>query len=81
VYLSARTGYDCKSATTSEISRLHGFGLDKELWDRMVSVLKTGDMVKFGGETLSHFQMKENLDFVVSLCQEIEKREDLHVNI
>lgn len=81
VYLTSRTGIDCKSATTSEISMLYGFGLDKELWDRMVSVLKKGDMVKFGGEQLSFFQIKENLDFVISLCQEIEKREDLHVNL
>ena len=81
VYLSARTGFDCKSATTSEISTLHGFGLDQSLWDRLVSVLKRGDMVKFGGEKLSYYQMKENLDFVVSLCHEIEKREDFHVNL
>lgn len=81
IYLSARTGVDCISATTSEISILHGFGLDENLWEHMVSVLRKGDMVKFGGEQLSQSQMKENLDFVVSLCQEIEKREDFHVNL
>ena len=81
IYLTARSGFDCKSATTSEISRLHGFDLDKKLWDRLVSVLKRGDMVKFGGEKLSYEQMKENLEFVISLCSEIEKREDFHVNL
>jgi len=81
VYLTARTGFDCKSATTSEISTLHGFGLDQGLWDRLVAVLKRGDMVKFGGEQLSLLQMKENLDFIVSLCSEIEKREDFHVDL
>ncbi|MBI9099827.1 MAG: hypothetical protein JEY91_15210 [Spirochaetaceae bacterium] len=81
VYLTARTGFDCKSATTSEISSLHGFGLDQKLWERLVAVLKRGDMVKFGGEILTVNQMKENLDFVSSLCFEIEKREDLHVDI
>jgi hypothetical protein len=81
IYLTARTGFDCKSATTSEISTLHGFGLDQSLWNRLVAVLKRGDMVKFGGEKLSHLQMKENLDFVISLCTEIEKREDFHVDI
>lgn len=81
IYLSARTGFDCLSATTSEIARFHGFGLDQTLWDRMVSVLKQGDMVKFAGETLSKEEMKENLDFVLSLCQEIEKREDFHVDL
>ncbi|MBN2657202.1 MAG: hypothetical protein JXR86_09095 [Spirochaetales bacterium] len=81
IYLTARTGFDCVSATTSEIARLHGFGLDQTLWERMVAVLKQGDMVKFGGETLSRDEMKENLDFVLNLCQEIEKREDFHVNL
>jgi len=38
-------------------------------------------MVKFGGEQLSLLQMKENLDFIVSLCSEIEKREDFHVDL
>lgn len=81
VYLTARTGHDCKSATTSEISRLHGFGLDQTLWERMVSVLKLGDMVKFAGETMTEEEMRENLDFVTSLCHEIEKREDFHVDL
>ncbi|MDA3810993.1 MAG: hypothetical protein PF518_11780 [Spirochaetaceae bacterium] len=81
IYLTARTGFDCKSATTSEISLLHGFGLEGDLWERFVTVLKKGDLVKFGGEKLSHSQMKENLDFVITLCQEIEKREDFHVNL
>lgn len=81
VYLSARTGFDCKSATTSEISMLHGFGLDQSLWTRLVAVLKRGDMVKFGGEKLSYHQMKDNLDFVISVCSEIEKREDFHVDL
>lgn len=79
-YLTARTGFDCKSSTTSEISRLHGFGLDETLWQRLVSVLKLGDLVKFGGETLTAVQMRENLDFVTTLCMEIEKREDLHAD-
>ncbi len=81
IYLTARTGFDCKSATTSEISTLHGFGLEQSLWDRLVAVLKRGDMVKFGGEQLSMKQMKDNLDFVMTLCFEIEKREDFHVDI
>lgn len=81
VYLTARTGFDCKSATTSEISTLHGFGLEQRIWDRLVAVLKRGDMVKFGGEQLSLKQMKDNLDFVVTLCFEIEKREDFHAHI
>jgi len=81
IYLTARTGFDCKSATTSEISMLHGFGLDQNLWSRFVAILKTGDLVKFGGEVLSHNEMKESLDFVISLCQEIEKREDFHADI
>ncbi len=81
IYLSARTGFDCMSATTSEISGLHGFGLEDETWERLVQVLKKGDMVKFGGEKLSLYQMKENLDFVVSVCQEIEKKEDQHADV
>jgi len=81
VYLTARTGHDCISATTSEISRLHGFDLDQTLWERMVSVLKQGDMIKFAGQTLSKEEMKDNLDFLLELCQEIEKREDFHVNL
>jgi len=81
VYLTARTGHDCISATTSEISRLHGFGLDQTLWERMVSVLKQGDMIKFAGQTLSKEEMKDNLDFLLEICQEIEKREDFHVNL
>lgn len=80
-YLTARTGFDCLTATTSEIAQLHGFGLDQNLWNRMVSVLKQGDMVKFAGETLSIEEMKENLDFVFTLCQVIEKREDFHVDL
>jgi hypothetical protein len=80
-YLTARTGFDCLSATTSEIARLQGFELDRSLRDRMISVLKQGDLVKFAGETLSVEEMRENLDFVVTLCHEIEKREDLHVNL
>lgn len=80
-YLTIRTGHDCKSATTSEISRLHGFGLDQTLWERLVSVLKQGDMVKFGGETQSQEEMKETIQFVTSVCQDIEKREDFHVDL
>lgn len=80
IYLSARTGIDCKSATTSEISRLHSFGLDQSHWNRLVAVLKRGDMVKFGGEVFSHKQMKDNLGFVISICMEIEKRGDFHVD-
>lgn len=81
VYLSVRTGFDCRSATTREISRLHGFGLDQTLWDRLVSVLRQGDLVKFGGETMTREEMRENLEFIAAVCQDIEKQEDFHVDL
>ena len=70
-YLSEKTGYDCRSATTAEISARPEFkdSVKKNLLD----VLKYGDMVKFAGYQTDKNEMLQSLVTVESAVSEWEK--------
>ncbi len=72
-YLSARIGYDCRSATTAEIALLPEFSDDDSPQLRLLDVLKEGDMVKFAGRFADDRSLNNTLDAVNSAVQEWEK--------
>ncbi len=72
-YLSERTGCDCRSATTSEISAIIGSSTGEGIKDRLLTVLKVGDMVKFAGQNADMSSLKQTLAVVESVISEWEK--------
>ncbi len=72
-YLSERTGCDCRSATTSEISAIIGSSVGQDIKDKLLQVLKVGDMVKFAGQNADMSSLKQTLAVVESVISEWEK--------
>jgi len=72
-YLSARTKYDCRSATTGEIALFPEFCVNDSPQKSLLEVLKDGDMVKFAGRFADDRSLYKALETVYSAVGKWEK--------
>lgn len=72
-YMSARTGHDCSSSTTAEISLMQEFSNRSTPQVRLLEVLKEGDMVKFAGQLADDRSLIRTLETVNAVVEEWEK--------
>lgn len=72
-YMSARTGHDCSSSTTAEITLMPEFSNPAAAQVRLLEVLKEGDMVKFAGRFADDRSLIRTLDTVNAVVEEWEK--------
>ncbi len=72
-YMSAKTGMDCRSATTAEIVRMESFQSSEGPWAALLQVLREGDMVKFAGQAAGDSALIKSAETVAAAVQEWEK--------
>ncbi|PIE05035.1 MAG: hypothetical protein CSA76_01140 [Spirochaetales bacterium] len=75
-YLSAKTGHDCRSATTAEIGRMKEFQSSEGPGFVLLNVLKDGDMVKFAGQYADQRILNRSAETVALAVQEWEKKHE-----
>jgi hypothetical protein len=69
-YLSSRTQNDCRSSTTAEIAHLEVFQNGDIPGNKLISVLRDGDMVKFAGRFADGSTMRNTLQEVERTVEE-----------
>lgn len=72
-YLSTRMDYNCRSATTAEISAMMDLSAENAPQNRILEVLRNGDMVKFARHRADASSLKRTLKIVESAVTEWEK--------